>query len=72
MFAKTKLALAAAAVFGSATMAFAEDSSSAFTGRLNAMTERYWAGTHPLDSRAAALRHRDFRDQPAWRVRGPR
>jgi hypothetical protein len=65
MFAKTKVALAALAVLGSATIAFAEDSSSAFTGRLNAMTERYWGATHALDPRAVALQHRHFRDHPA-------
>lgn len=58
MFRKSATALAAVLVLGSSSMAFAEDSSSSFEGRLNAMTERYWAATHRLVTHSVALHHR--------------
>jgi hypothetical protein len=36
-------------------MAFAEDSSSSFEGRLNAMTERAWGAQHQTITRNVAL-----------------
>ena len=57
MLRKFATALAAAFLLGSASMALAEDSSSSFEGRLNAMTERAWAAQHPIVARDVALHH---------------
>ena len=62
MFRRSAAALAAVLVLGSASMAMAEDSSSSFEGRLNAMTERAWgAYHHRMVTRGVALHHHHHR-----------
>jgi hypothetical protein len=72
MFRKTKMVLAAALVLASASATLAEDGSSSFTNRLNAMTARMWGGGHELSSRNVALRYHHHRRHRGHLVRGAR